>query len=343
MQTQIALPRGFRRRRNRLECGLGLWGGLGLGAARSLGSSGAAGPTPPITSGLVTDMNASLPASVTLATTNTMIQVGTSPSIVLAGTPSSVQATGASPFVSITIGPTGGARGTATFGWSKDGVVQATNIPTAASVPLTGTGLTATFAVGTYNAGDAYSGFTGASAWADQSGAANNWSAPIAVPPYVMADASLGGRPSIGVKTGFEIFGTLTVAQPDTIYCVCWLALTAGGDAFDGHTTRQAIGMDATSFYVYAGTILHLPGRDTAMHCIAGAFNGASTNGYIDSSTPVNGAAGANSLVGPSVAGGFPSSGGGVGRVLIYNNQHNSTQVGQTLAYLASIYGTSWH
>jgi len=51
----------------------------------------------------------------------------------------------------------GGARGTATFRWSEDGgVTWAATQATAASVVLTGSGLTAAFAVGTYNADNLY-------------------------------------------------------------------------------------------------------------------------------------------------------------------------------------------
>ena len=58
--------------------------------------------------------------------------------------------------IEIDITPTGGARGTATFTWKLNGVVQATGQVTAATFVLGATGLTANFPVGTYSTNNVY-------------------------------------------------------------------------------------------------------------------------------------------------------------------------------------------
>lgn len=298
---------------------------------------------PPITTNLVQDLNTMVMSSITLGT-GAPVATGTSPPSlsVLSGTPP-ITASFAAPYVEIDI-TAGGARGTALFSWKLNGVVQATNVATAATVNLAG--LSLAMGAGPYATDNVYKIYGAASAWADRSGSPSSWttSSGGAEPTVLSQDPNLNNLPAIQVAAAKEIFGALTVAQPNTVYVVGWVGLTSGGDIFDGHTTRQAIGMDATALYVYAGTILHLGVRNANMHAFCATFNGASSVGYLDSSaSPVPGNAGTNSLVGPSVAGGFPSSGGGgVGRILVYSGAHTQAQVSQIFAYLGQIYGAAW-
>ena len=183
-------------------------------------------------------------------------------------------------------------------------------------------------------------------AWADQSPSPNNWSQAIggSQPAYNAVDANMNGRPSVAVAHTKSISGALNILQPNTVYVVGWGALNAGADIFDGTFARQAIGVNTPGFYYYAGSSVQFgPARDAAMHAFAVVFNNTSSVGYVDSSgTAYPGTAGTNSCQNPSVAGVFPNTSGGVGRVLMYNATHNSTQVGQTLAYLGAVYGKAW-
>ncbi len=78
-------------------------------------------------------------------------------------TPPTVTLTG-TPLVGVSIMKVdivvGGTRGTATFRWSLDnGTTWSSTAATAASIALTGSGLTVNFATGTYNADNLYSAF----------------------------------------------------------------------------------------------------------------------------------------------------------------------------------------
>jgi hypothetical protein len=76
-------------------------------------------------------------------------QLGPGPPILLAGTPVSQQT------VQVLV-TTPGPLGTALFSWYLDGILQAANVATGASVPLSGANLTAQFPAGSYVAGTSY-------------------------------------------------------------------------------------------------------------------------------------------------------------------------------------------
>lgn len=82
-------------------------------------------------------------AALFAATGSPVVQTGSGPAVTLTGTAS----TNASIAITMTLG---GAVATATFSWTLNGVLQATGVLTASTVALTGTGLTANFAAGTY-------------------------------------------------------------------------------------------------------------------------------------------------------------------------------------------------
>lgn len=76
------------------------------------------------------------------------VKTGTGPNVTISGTPTAL----GNGLITIT---TGGALGTSRFSWSY-GANSGTNVATGASITLTGTGLTAAFATGTYVVGNTY-------------------------------------------------------------------------------------------------------------------------------------------------------------------------------------------
>ena len=76
-------------------------------------------------------------------------QIGQGPAIAVTGTPTALQTI-------VIVITTGGILGSSGFSWSLNGVLQASGVATAASVPLTSANLTAIFPTGTYVAGTSY-------------------------------------------------------------------------------------------------------------------------------------------------------------------------------------------
>jgi hypothetical protein len=91
----------------------------------------------------------------TYITFSATTQSGSGPAVTFGGTPVSQ----CNVFVKIDVG---GARGVATFSWSLNNGTdyEATGVPTAASVTLGNTGITASFAAGTYVLNETYSAST---------------------------------------------------------------------------------------------------------------------------------------------------------------------------------------
>jgi len=98
----------------------------------------------------VTATDATTMAGLFAVTGSPVVQVGSGPAVTLTGTAT----TNAVIVITITLG---GILGTSTFSWTLNGTLQATGVVTAATATLTGTGLTANFAAGTYVINTTYS------------------------------------------------------------------------------------------------------------------------------------------------------------------------------------------
>ena len=155
----------------------------------------------------------------------------TPPAVTMAGTPSSSTNT-------IVLTCTGaGTNTTATFIWTLNGVAQ-TPFTAAATVVLTGTGITATFPVGAYNntpSADTYTSVVTVSAVADQSGSGNNCAQGTATSqPAYAATANAKGGPAIqslysGSPTALTGTSNLGIGTTNfTIFSVHNFTITSG-------------------------------------------------------------------------------------------------------------------
>ena len=114
----------------------------------------------------------------------------TPPTVTLAGTPTAAQTSAATPYVELDC-TTLGALGTSKYAVKVNGATTATNVASAASgVVLTGSGLTAGWAVGASATNDVYTSNVVASAWADLSGLAHNFAQATAGNRMTVASAS---------------------------------------------------------------------------------------------------------------------------------------------------------
>jgi hypothetical protein len=122
---------------------------------------------------------------------NAVSATGTSPpTVTLSGTPSTRQSSAATPYVELDC-TTGGALGTWAFTVKLNGSTVSTNVLSAASVTLTGTGLTATIATGTASTNDVWRSNITVSSWGDQSGYNRPFSQATASAQPIYAGSSL--------------------------------------------------------------------------------------------------------------------------------------------------------
>jgi hypothetical protein len=130
---------------------------------------------------------------------------GTSPpTVTLSGTPLTTQTIASTPYVELDV-TTGGALGTAVFQVKLNGTVILTGLNTGSSVALTGTGLTASWAVGVSSTNDVYTANVLCSQWNDQSGQGNNF-----------AQATNTMRPQATATDGPNGTATLTFVSANT-------------------------------------------------------------------------------------------------------------------------------
>jgi hypothetical protein len=125
------------------------------------------------------------------AGTNVVTAAGTSPpTVTFSGTPSTSQTSSSTPYVEMDC-TTGGARGAWSFTLKSNGAVISTNVLSAVSVTLTGTGLTATIATGTASTNDVWRSNLTVSSWGDQSGHSRPFSQATASAQPIYAGGSL--------------------------------------------------------------------------------------------------------------------------------------------------------
>lgn len=278
-------------------------------------------------------------------------------SVVATGTtPPAVTFTGAPSTTTNTIVLTGtstGALGTAAFSWALNGVAQ-TPFTSAASVVLTGTGITATFPTGTYTSGNTYTSVVSVSRWADQSGGGNDVTQATATnqPAFQAVNSNYFNLPTLNFNGASPqwLAGTSPIAsQPWTFYFLGGTGAAAGNQfLIDLHT-------DATFAYTYAESQFYvmnagasLIGPDVAGRgSLACVFNGTTSAIYTSPGAPVTvGNAGAAATNGTLLLGADSSLSssnamtGNMAVVLAYSGAHTQAQVSRVLAYLNGLRGT---
>jgi len=252
----------------------------------------------------------------------------TPPAVTMAGTPSSSTNT-------IVLTCTGaGTNTTATFSWTLNGVAQ-TPFTAAATVVLTGTGITATFPVGAYTntpSADTYTSVVTVSAWADQSGTGNNVSQGAAAnqATFVASSAGYGSTPVLSFAGSQWLTRSFTIAQSYTTYVVGNLS-GAGGSYFGN--VSEMFGNGTNTLGIYAGTLLPSSLAGTSPSAMCGSFAGAGSAFYQTSSSApaVSGNAGAGGISPSIFVGAYDAIAtsplnGVVSEVAIYSGLHSASQ-----------------
>lgn len=306
------------------------------------------GFTPKSLPGLVLWLRADLGVSIAQGP---VVATGTTPpTVTMTGTPASSTQT---IVVTITLI---GTLGIATYSAAVNGSTVQTGT-TAASVPLTGTGITIGFGAGTYALNDTYKSVVVVSAWADQSGTGDsNKNATQATATkqtsYNAGDAAYGTKATLSFASPQNLLtGTWAtpLTQPSTVIVVGQSAATAQYfcDGLDS-THRTAILINASFVSSDAGTILaSTSGIPTTPTVIACTYNGASSKIYVNSSAASvgSGNVGANQANGLAIgSSNIPSSylNGKIAEVVAYEGALSQAQVAQLFAYAGARYGQAW-
>jgi hypothetical protein len=234
-----------------------------------------------------------------------VVATGTSPpAVTFSGTPSS---TSNSIVLTCTAA---GTNTTATFSWTLNGVAQ-TPFTAAATVVLTGTGITATFPVGAYTntpSADTYTSVVTVSAWADQSG--NGHTASQATALQQFAYLPTGGPNGTAVMVGNNANNTLMTASIGTIAKPCWVWMVfkfnSGtlGDVLDGQTVstlRTFNGGASTLLTVETPTNLSATVTSNQVYAAYGFTYGSSGSIYLNASLIASGTTGTNSSTGLTI------------------------------------------
>jgi hypothetical protein len=193
------------------------------------------------------------------------------------------------------------------------------------------------------------------SAWADQSGSGHSVSQGTgsAQPTYVTIDAAYGNKATLSFASASSQVlqsASWTLSQPCTQIVVGNVTSSA---AAQGFVDFQSAGTEQTMYNptgggggMFAGVNLSA-GAVTSPSVLAGTFNGASSNLYLNNSqtAAASGSAGTNNGQGGidvgSLGGGAPSAflNGKIAEMIMYNRNLGAAELKSVFAYLGSRYG----
>ena len=271
----------------------------------------------------------------------------TPPTVTMTGTPAT-----SSNSLEIDITLTG-LRGTATFTWKLNGVVQQTLQLTAATFVLGTTGITANFSAGTYTNDNVYTSVVTVSAWADQGGGGFNYVQATAASQPAFAANKYNGKPAIN---GIDGTKSMTSAVPapgtsGTFMLTCsksslastYLAAHVGGaqsSFIDMFTTTlmewfSAGGADRATFATAPSVGLH--------QLIVAQVDGVSCVGYFDGAHAFN-IVPTNTLSALGVLFGYNAGSSGTNGDIVecaqYTRALKPSEIAQLHAYSRSFWGS---
>ena len=234
-----------------------------------------------------------------------VVATGTSPpAVTFSGTPSSSSN-------SIVLTCTGaGTNTTATFSWTLNGVAQ-TPFTAAATVVLTGTGITATFPVGAYTntpSADTYTSVVTVSAWADQSGGGHN--ATQATPIQQFAYLPTGGPNSRAAVAGNNANTTFMTASIGALAKPCWVWMVYKATVNDsnnyvldggGANTMAVLQTGFTTLRLYAGSFLPWSAASLGAFAAYGLTFGSSGSIYSNAVLEASGTTGTTGSTGLTI------------------------------------------
>lgn len=182
----------------------------------------------------------------------------------------------------------------------------------------------------------------------DQSGNGKNATAPSNGTQPQLIPSATNSLPAMLFSGGQWLTGSLTISGiPVTLSGVATMNSTSQlyqiSTGSSGSQPRYGQN-NATTVFIYAGTLLTATSANSAWHAIAAIFNGASSNIVVDG-TATAGASGAGAAVteidiGSGSAGGTQQMIGFMGEAMAYGSAWNSTQYGNEHTNQAAFYGT---
>ena len=258
------------------------------------------------------------------------------------------QTAAATPFVEIDITLTG-IRGTATFTWKLNGVVQQTLQLTAATFVLGGTGLTANFPAGTYTSDNTFKVNINVSAWADQSSNGNDvlQAAGASQPTYSTTDSLFGNRPTVGFLGSSSQFlrTSSSIAQASPFTTIVVARSTVSNNQLCGSfaSGNGAIIAQTSAWLYYAGSTISSSAIMSATPAVVAAVENTTSTIYVNNSSAsvASGNAGVGALSSTYQLSGAAVSGyltGAIAEVILYSSALSNAQLSSVFLYLGARY-----